>query len=84
MANSFLEELKGMCRKSCRQSDQRRQKISMRIPTFTVFCSKCAGRRSKKIKKEFIACQGKVVHVIKGQLETASKQGIIKINLNES
>lgn len=44
----------------------------------------CAGRRIKKIKKELITCQGKVVNAIKEWLETASKQGIIKINLNES
>ncbi|MGA9152660.1 MAG: hypothetical protein WBZ36_18950 [Candidatus Nitrosopolaris sp.] len=28
--------------------------------------------------------QGKVIYAIKGWLETASKQGIIKSNLNES
>jgi AcrR family transcriptional regulator len=44
----------------------------------------CVSRRSKKIKKEFINCQDKVITAIKQWLEIASKQGIIKVNLGES
>jgi AcrR family transcriptional regulator len=44
----------------------------------------CVSRRSKKIKKEFINCQDKVITAIKQWLEIASKQGIIKVNLAES
>jgi hypothetical protein len=41
---------------------------------------------SKKDKKGVycLSRQGKVIYAIKGWLETASKQGIIKSNLNES
>jgi AcrR family transcriptional regulator len=44
----------------------------------------CVSRRSKKIKKEFINCQDKVITAIKQWLEIASKQDIIKVNLGES
>jgi AcrR family transcriptional regulator len=44
----------------------------------------CVSRRSKKIKKEFINCQDKVITAIKQWLDIASKQGIIKVNLCES
>ena len=44
----------------------------------------CAGRRSKKIKKEFMNCQDKVITAIKEWLENATRQGIIKINIAES
>jgi AcrR family transcriptional regulator len=44
----------------------------------------CAGRRSKKIKKEFMNCQDKVITAIKEWLENATRQGIIKINIVES
>ena len=43
----------------------------------------CASRRSKKIKKEFMSCQDKVITAIKQWLENASRQGIIRTNLNE-
>lgn len=44
----------------------------------------CISRRSKRIKKAFINCQEKVLNAIKGWLENASDQGIIKINLSQS
>lgn len=85
--SSSLEWLKGMCaeevvdnvinvhkKNTCENSD---------FYSF-LFEMWCPSRRSKKIKKEFIACQGKVVHAIKWWLEIASKQGTIEINLNES
>lgn len=43
----------------------------------------CSSRRSKKIKKEFMSCQDKVITAIKQWLENASRQGIIRTNLNE-
>jgi hypothetical protein len=44
----------------------------------------CISRRSKRIKKEFTNCQDKVLSAIKGWLENASNQGIIKINSGQS
>jgi AcrR family transcriptional regulator len=44
----------------------------------------CASRRSKKIKREFMNCQDKVIAAIKEWLENAARQGIIKINVAES
>ena len=44
----------------------------------------CISRRSKKIRKEFTNCQEKVLSAIKGWLENASDQGIIKINSGQS
>ena len=44
----------------------------------------CVGRRSKKIKREFMNCQNKVIAAIKEWLENAARQGIIKINVAES
>jgi AcrR family transcriptional regulator len=44
----------------------------------------CVSRRSKKIKKEFMNCQDKVIIAIKQWLENASRQDTIKINLAES
>jgi AcrR family transcriptional regulator len=43
----------------------------------------CASRRSKKIKKEFMSCQDKVITAIERWLENAARQGTIKTNLNE-
>ena len=44
----------------------------------------CISRRSKRIRKEFTNCQEKVLSAIKGWLENASDQGIIKINSGQS
>lgn len=44
----------------------------------------CVGRRSKKIRKEFMNCNIKVLTAIKEWLENAAKQGIIEINISES
>ena len=44
----------------------------------------CVGRRSKKIKREFMNCQDKVIAAIKEWLENAAGQGTIKINVAES
>jgi hypothetical protein len=44
----------------------------------------CVGRRSKKIKKEFMNCQDKVIAAIKEWLYNATGQGTIKINVAES
>ena len=44
----------------------------------------CISRRSKRIRKAFTNCQEKVLNAIKGWLENASDQGIIKINLSQS
>ena len=44
----------------------------------------CAGRRSKKVKREFMNSQDKVIAAIKEWLENAAIQGIIKINVAES
>jgi hypothetical protein len=44
----------------------------------------CAGRRSKKIKKEFLNCQDKVIAAIKAWLDNAARHGTIKINVAES
>ena len=44
----------------------------------------CVSRRSKKIKKEFMNCQAKVITAIKDWLENTSRQGTIKINMAES
>ena len=44
----------------------------------------CVGIRSKKIKREFMNCQNKVIAAIKEWLENAARQGIIKINVAES
>jgi ABC-type uncharacterized transport system ATPase component len=39
---------------------------------------------SKRIRKEFTNCQEKVLSAIKGWLENASEQGIIKISSGQS
>jgi TetR/AcrR family transcriptional regulator, fatty acid metabolism regulator protein len=44
----------------------------------------CISRRSKRIRKEFTNCQEKVLSAIKGWLENASEQGIIKISSGQS
>jgi AcrR family transcriptional regulator len=87
MINSSLEGLKGMCAEEVVDNviNVHKKNISENSDFYSfLFEMWCAGRRSKKIKKELITCQGKVVNAIKEWLETASKQGIIKINLNES
>jgi AcrR family transcriptional regulator len=43
----------------------------------------CVSRRSKKIRKEFMTCQDKVITAIKKWLENASRQAIIKTNPDE-
>src|SRR5919205_104386 len=37
----------------------------------------CAGRRSKKIKKEFLNCQEKVIAAIKGWIDNSARHGTI-------
>jgi AcrR family transcriptional regulator len=44
----------------------------------------CVGRRSKKVKREFMNSQDKVIAAIKDWLENAARQGIININAAES
>jgi AcrR family transcriptional regulator len=87
MIKSSLEGLKGVCAEEVADNvvNIHKKNISQNSEFYSfLFEMWCAGRRSRKIKKEFIACQGKVTNAIREWLETASKQGILKINLNES
>ena len=87
MVNSSLEGLKGVCAEEVVDNMINVHKKNIlqnsEVSGF-LFEMWCASRRSRKIKKEFVVCEDKVVNAIKEWLETASKQGIIKVNLNDS
>jgi AcrR family transcriptional regulator len=87
MVNSSLEGLKGVCAEEVVDNmiNVHKKNILQNSDSYSfLFEMWCASRRSRKIKKEFVACEDKVVNAIKEWLETASKEGIIKVNLNDS
>ena len=83
MIQSSLEGLKGESAEEI--VDNVNKKNIHENPDFYSFLYEmwCVSRRSKKIKKEFMICQDKVITAIKQWLENASRQGIIKTNLND-
>jgi AcrR family transcriptional regulator len=87
MVQSSLEGLKGESPEQIVDNVINVQKNNIsENPDFFSFLYEmwCAGRRSKKIKKEFLNCQDKVIAAIKGWLDNSAMHGTIKINVAES
>ena len=87
MVQSSLEGLKGRSAEEIAENvvNIHRKNLSKYADFYGfLFEMWCISRRSKRIRKEFTNCQEKVLSAIKGWLDNASDQGIIKIDLSQS
>ena len=87
MVQSSLEGLKGSSAEEIAENvvNIHRRNLSKYADFYGfLFEMWCISRRSKRIRKEFTNCQEKVLSAIKGWLDNASDQGIIKIDLSQS